>query len=866
MIHRVCRFTTATAVAMTLFLSLHVTAQSTEITQIDLPAQPLAQAIQAVARQASINILVDPRLVEGREAPAVKAEMSIQQALNVLLQGTGLTPRYVDDKTITLVTVAPIATKTSADTSQIGASNLRLAQATENPDSSKSASEESSDSSDDSSSVKLEEIVVTAQKRVEPLQDVPVPVSTLNGEQLTRTSQLRIEDYYRTIPGLSITPQGNNGETALSIRGVAAIGKSNPTVGLVVDEISYGASVVTGPNAVTAADIDPGDVARIEVLRGPQGTLYGASSIGGLLKFVTVDPSTEKLSGRVQMGATSVDSSSDAGHSIRGNVNIPMSETLAVRLSGFTVHDPGYIDNVGTGERDVNDRDSNGGRLSTLWQPSDNLSVKLSALVQKTERGGVSDVDTRFGQDAFKQSMLTGTGALDRESQVYSATITGRVGLVELTSATGYSNDKTFHDLEIQNAFLQGQAFSFFGVDRVVARVDRDVSKLSQELRASMPFGERVKALIGAFYTEEEVEILADTVATDSAQQVFGTLAYNAYGVNNPAGPAVYKDAALFSTLTVDLTDRLDIQVGGRYSDNSQVLPVTIGGPLISGYPSNPFSTPDVEAKDSAFTYLITPRLKISPNLMLYARLASGYRPGGINIACGRPDVPCAYDSDTTRNFDVGAKGSALDGALSFDFSVYHYDWSDIQLADLITSDFLFFYTVNAAKASSNGVELSIDAKLSNALKLSAWVAVNDAKLDKAMPFSSFGLAGDAGEILPYATRVSSSLSLDWLFPLGAAAGNLGGALSYVGDRTGNFKQFGFLETDPVAPREYYPGYTQLDLYARAAYAGWDVSLFINNVTGERGILRNGSDYGNPAEFVEFTQPRTVGVSLSKSF
>jgi outer membrane receptor protein involved in Fe transport len=159
--------------------------------------------------------------------------------------------------------------------------------------------------------VLLEEIVVTAQKRTERLQDVPVPVTVLKGETLVDTGKTRLESYYTTVPGLSMASSGG-GDANLTIRGISTGANTNPTVGIVLDDVPFG-STSTLATATFAPDIDPSDLARIEVLRGPQGTLYGASSIGGLLKFVTVDPSTERLSGRVQADTSRVYNGAAAG-------------------------------------------------------------------------------------------------------------------------------------------------------------------------------------------------------------------------------------------------------------------------------------------------------------------------------------------------------------------------------------------------------------------------------------------------------------------------------------------------------------------------------------------------------------------------
>jgi outer membrane receptor protein involved in Fe transport len=167
-------------------------------------------------------------------------------------------------------------------------------------------------------------------------------------------------------------PEASSSFQQLSIRGIMSGLYTNPTVGITVDDVPYGSSTFLGGGGGTVMpDIDPADLARIEVLRGPQGTLYGASSMGGLLKFVTVDPSTDGVSGRIEGGINSVYNGAELGYGARGSVNVPLGDVLAVRVSAFSRQDPGYVDNVQSGQRGVNKTDVDGGRLSALWRPSD---------------------------------------------------------------------------------------------------------------------------------------------------------------------------------------------------------------------------------------------------------------------------------------------------------------------------------------------------------------------------------------------------------------------------------------------------------------------------------------------------------------
>jgi outer membrane receptor protein involved in Fe transport len=248
----------------------------------------------------------------------------------------------------------------------------------------------------------------------------------------------------------------------------------------------------------------------------------------------------------------------------------------------------------------------------------------------------------------------------------------------------------------------------------------------------------------------------------------------------------------------------------------------------------------------------------MSPDVMLYARLASGFRPGGPNSTCG-PGVPCEFGADETRNYELGIKGQVFDRALSFEASVYRIDWDDIQLG--VTAPSGIGYTDNGGKAKSQGAELSIEMRPLTGMLLSAWVAYNDAELTEVPLLSS--LVAAAGDRLPYSSRRSGNLSLDQEFPLGARlTGTIGGSVSYIDDRKGIFQR-----TGAGTARQTFPAYAQVDFRAGARWDTWSLNAFVNNLTDRRGVLRGGLDavISNPASFT-YIQPRTVGLNLAKDF
>jgi iron complex outermembrane recepter protein len=303
------------------------------------------------------------------------------------------------------------------------------------------------------------------------------------------------------------------------------------------------------------------------------------------------------------------------------------------------------------------------------------------------------------------QSNAIGAGPSQAKNQVYSAVVTDKIGRSELTSVSSYASSSNYDTLDYSAAGLNFLWPSIYpvGIDptATVLRQDYTTRKLSQEVRLTTPILERVDWLVGAFYTRETTPYRITTYATDPAD---GTV----IGL-----PILWRDSlsfteyAAFTDLTVRFTDQFNVQLGARWSANHQTLHHR---QLSFDYPEGLFTDPT--SSDHAVTYLFTPQYKISPDRMVYARIATGYRPGGPNAVCGNQEggfnVPCQYLSDKTTNYELGAKGNFLDRTLTYDVSVYDIDWKDIQLTQVAPLG-TFDYNSNASRARSRGIELSLE-------------------------------------------------------------------------------------------------------------------------------------------------------------
>lgn len=686
------------------------------------------------------------------------------------------------------------------------------------------------------------EIVVTAQKREERVQDVPAAVSVLSTASLATNNQSRLRDFFDAVPGFQVSPSpGGGGQQTLTIRGVSSGQFANPTVGNMIDEVPFGAVTYD-----FSPEVDPSDLQRIEILRGPQGTLYGANSMGGLVKYVTVDPSTTDISGRVEAGLNTISHGSGLGYTLRAGLNVPLSETLAVRVSGFNRKDPGYIDNVTTGEKNVNDNHARGGQITALWKATDSVSVKLSALYQRAKADGSSEEVRVAGLTAYQQNYILNTGQSSKTTQAYSAVIRADLGGIDFTAVTGYSQFKATAVQDYTNiAPWGGLAQSLFAAPGAPSYFSAKVKRLTQEVRAEFKTGEAVDWLIGGFFSDEDTPIGQQIRAQNAAGALLGDII--TFDI-----PFKFREYAVFADPTLHVTDRFSVQFGGRYSsmrahfdevvETGRLLPTTV-------------VLPEIIKKSNVFTYLVTPQFKVDRNLMIYGRVATGYRPGRSNSFNSDPTIQRAADADTTTNYELGVKGSALSNMLSFDLSLYQIDWKKIQIT-LISASNGLAYTANAAKARIKGGEFSATVRPGAGFKLSGWLSFNRAKLTEGVVNAA--TFAPTGARLPFNARFTANVSADKSFDLSDdLTGSVGITFSHVGDRQGTFVA--------TPARAVYPAYNKVDLRATLTQGSWAVNLYAKNIGDTRGLLGGGPG-SFPASAYAYIQPRSFGASIAKTF
>ena len=705
----------------------------------------------------------------------------------------------------------------------------------------------------------VQEVVVTANKREEIKRDVAMSITAVGGGTLEKLQDRNFQDYAPLIPGLSINSTGQ-GETRLTLRGTNAGGVAS-TVSVYVDETPQGSSSGLVDASTFAGEYDTFDMQRVEVLRGPQGTLYGANSEGGLLKFVTRPPNPDRYEGSASLGANTVTGGS-TGWTARGMANVPVGDRAAFRISGYHEQAPGWVDDVRRKVRDVNRGDKDGVRIGALWRPVEALTIRLSAFGQDAHFQGTPEVDVNPTTLEPTNGGLTQRRYRDEPRNFryrnYSGTVAYDLGWATAQSVTswGQIHNTTTTDysalvfappsltLEQLLTGALGTPAGGFLINRV------NLDKFTQEFRLTSPKSDRLEWQAGVYFTREKGLIDQDLSALAVPSGVRLPLpALQLATVNS-----TYKEWAVFGDATWHFSPRFDVQVGARYSDNKQLGTETSSGLLVG--PVSQFSTPSSE---NVFNYSVAPRWKLSEQTMIYARVATGYRPGGPNVLppAAPPSTPRQYQSDSTTNYELGLKTASADGRVSIDLAAFLIDWRRIQILEVVNH---FGVNANAGTARSQGIEFEGSFRPIPRLTLSLTGAYTVAELRSDAP-SIGGLSGDQ---LPWTPHYSGALDAERLFTApGGYQGFVGGTLAYVGDRYSDYS------SGAAGPgRTHVPGFSRLDLRAGVDVARFRLEVYAKNLGDTRGLVALSGPGTAPllSRSAGYIQPQTFGAVLSARF
>jgi len=786
----------------------------------NIPAQELAPALKTLARERGIRVVFLAEVVGTAPTAGAVGEFTTTEALARLLEGTNLEYSYLDDKTVTIVPV----NSTNHLTGAVGVS-----------------------SGVEDAPVQLEEVVVTARKTAERLIDTPQSVTALTRTDLQRLNAVQFRDFANTVPALTFSTLGE-GQTQITLRGVTSGVDISPTIGVYVDDVPYGGSTVYSGSAALALDLGLFDLQRIEILRGPQGTLYGASTMGGLIKYVTQSPSTARVSGEMQAGIADT-WGGGIGYNGAVGANIPViTDKVALRASGYFSRDGGLYDNTALGQRDVDRSNTYGGKLDLLLTPIDGLSVRLGGFFQDIHRDGAATADFALSgrpiAGAYDQYRLY-TEPFDHKFRLGSATIHYDFGAAQLTSITSYQTAETSYREDLSPIY--GPLLGAFGVVRAAIDQTPSTHKFTQEVRLGSTGDHALRWLIGGFYTGESSGFGTDVQVADGAGHPLPLV------LAKSNIPSHYTETAGFGNLSWRITDALEVSGGARVAHNNQRFEQIATGLLVGSEPLG-------RSKDTVETYLADVRYKIDEHNNVYARFATGYRPGGPNTLVLDPTTGTrlnepTFASDSLKSYELGAKGESRDRRFGYEVSGYRINWSDIQLRTVVGPASII---ANGRRARINGSELTFTARPVRDLMVASGFAYQDSRLVDA----STALGGKAGERLPNVPRFTESVTADYRHTASKLQPSVGATLRFTSARTTSYSQ------NSTVPQYTMPSYTSFDLRSGVMLGSWALQAYVHNLFDRAGELSAFATYaslGGPVQ-VTFLQRRTIGLSVTTEF
>lgn len=771
--------------------------------RFEIPAQSLSSALIALAGQADISIGLTGVVLTNQVSAPVSGVRSIAGALEELLSGTGLTFEVLEAGTWRIYP-QPLAREARLETQTLP---LTLPP--------------------------IEEIVVTAIKRPVPLQTTSMSVAAVTGGTFTDYGVRSTQEITSFIAGLSATNQGP-GRNKFVIRGMSDgpfIGNTQSTVGLYIDETRV---VFNAPSpAFQLHDID-----RIEVVRGPQGTLYGAGSIGGLVRIITRQPVLGRFDARA-----GIDSSLTGGgfsHATDAMVNIPLvGDKLAWRTVAYRRSDAGYIDDTRLGVSRANRIHTAGARSTAKLQVGADWTASVGAIYQK-----IHSHDTQYYDQSrpyFERANYLREPSENR-IVIVNGTVEGDLGWASLTSSTAWIHHRVEADFD---ASLALPALIRIPVEPTLYDQRNLYRTINHETRLASHAQEPWTWVAGVFFSHRyDRSISTLTRVQQAPPETFYVKNRSDYGT----------EAAAFSELEYRLSPRVRAGVGLRVyygevnveANNSELIDV--GPPAALGRNEKRGVTPKAEIS-----------FQLNRDQFLYAQATQGFRLGGVNIASrltapppgGRPVTVSNFDSDRLWNFEVGSKSSFLDQRLNMNVTVFYALWNGMQ-ADLIRPNGLSF-TSNLGDARNSGIEMETIFAATERLRLLANISWNDPTVPAT------GMAGAVTNRLPGAPKFASAVAAQYQRPL-----------------RGGFTAFANMKTEIIGksalaigslPMSSVPAYQTMNLRAGVFSAHWRVSAYATNLTGTASSTYA---FGNPFSLGRISQaipvrPRTFGLTASWS-
>ncbi len=733
--------------------------------------------------------------------------------------------------------------------------------------------------------VRLEEIIVTATKRQEAERDVPLSIDSLKGQDLERQGATGLEQILQNSPGVNIQKGGSVDKNYVSIRGVSSDSRNNiytrPT-GLFLEDAS-----LTNPSTLSVlADVDLIDISRVEILKGPQGTLFGGSALSGLIRYLPNQPTTAATLFKVSVGSGFISDSDDRPSHYSAMINLPIGENLALRAAGGHRNTPGFVDDSTSGEKDINKSESDQVRGALLWQPLPELTLSGSYFTRKvhSDNGGIlDDVENRQMNVRRVSSNNDSTVRLSDLRGEYEFNAVKLVALYSRLQIEGYDQADLSPSLGLSATPVRAYQPS-------ISTVDQPTYEL--RLVSNEPLW-GVNYLFG-YYNMRSVQYLnmqttvdalsgigAGNLVPASVFQLVNSLA-NSLGATRADLSRVSSDVvidadarekAFFFDLSRTFFDDFTLNLGGRFFD-ATTDGKTVGE--ISGIPEDPAAfgldpgeyglptlrtplnaTPVYDHALNRFNPKVAVTWKPGERFSAYGSAVKGFRFGGINTipAAYAPllDIPVNFKSDTLWNYEAGIRTDWFDGRMTADLTAFYIDWKDLQV--LQTKASIFGYTDNVGSARSKGAELDIKTLLPHGFLLNLSGAFVDARTTEDFDSDSGTVA--AGTPLPATPRWSGAGTLTHIGKFWGVSTAASYMVSYRGESPNRLQNDIPLEAYMLHNISLNLGLRDRDLQPEINFSVTNlldesVSVFALNTAG--GVLR------------ATNQPRTFLVTLSLSY
>jgi len=766
----------------------------------------------------------------------------------------------------------------------------------------------------------LEVIEVTATRRSGSIQAAPLNITALDADVMKDQNISELADVARWVPGLTITDQGGRSGSPIIVRGLNT-NSSGPS--------SDGGTVATYINEIpVSVDMRLVDVERVEVLIGPQGTLYGAGTLGGAIRYMLKEPELDFISGEVFGDVFQTQESDSVGGEAGFIFNLPLIEDkLAVRTSLNIYEDPGFIDYAYTvrepgvsitdpdwtnldavnsnlkNVKDANGETTTTGRISLRYKANESFEGTLNYFYQKQDTEGRSIVhhnslnennglNDRIGK---YESAYRFEEPREKEDQLLSLELKADLGFAELVSATGISHfeadgqrDQTDLLIRLDYGYEEFPSFSAF------TREIDEVDTFTQELRLVSQSDSDLSWIVGGFYNKTD---------TDASSREF-TPGFDQFAVDNFGGAQLRPDSleyleitgskvtesALFGEVGYQVTDKLDITIGARFYEydveSKAAFDFPLANTLYEGAAPDEISVnfEENEAGDNGNLFKFNAKYQFTDSVMAYATISEGFRIGGSNglvpcptplpedqqTGCGTPDE-MLYDADTTTNYELGFKSTWMRSQLHFNAALFNVDWDNAQIAGATTVGQLP-YLSNAGSANAKGVEIATRAILSDSFTAYATYAYTKAELTSDAPylFNADGTDGAKdGDRLPGSPEHQFSMGINY-------------QTEVFNDKTLDINYGLTAQSDVISKvglrdnGEALPGYSLSNISAKLTADAWSTTLYVDNLFNKYAVTSvrrsdadittaNGADIQrNYGYFIN--RPLTVGIKFNYKF